>query len=410
VSREPAGSPALVALRELAWLPPGTRVALQGRLLPGPEGIVALVHDGASVQVRGPGLPAELCLVRVWGMWRGHVLDAEGSELLGAPSTPRPLREHACFAYVRDGQRRMARLRERARILRHVRAFFEARGFLEVDTPLVVPSPGLDVHLDALAVEGRGRETRYLITSPEYQMKRLLACGFGPIFQLAKCFRNDEVGERHQPEFSMLEWYRPYQGVADVMADTEALVASVAELVSGTPVLHTAAGPIDVRPPWPRLTVHEAFRRFAGIELDAILHDETRTFEVLVDQVEPRLAELGAVLLCDYPLSMASLARKSPHDPRLAERFEAYVGGVELCNGFGELTDPREQRARLEHDRATRRAQALPVYPIDERFLAALEDGMPPSGGNALGIDRLVMLALGAGHIEDVLALPHSAL
>jgi elongation factor P--(R)-beta-lysine ligase len=399
----------LVAARELAWLLPGTRVAVQGRVLPAAPGSAELVHAGSRVTLRGAALPPELSLARVEGEWRGSHVEVHAFEVVGLSEGGRPLREHSAFPYLRDGQRRMARLRERARIVARVRAFFEARDFLEVDTPLVVPSPGLEVHLDAMPVT-TSAGTRYLITSPEYQLKRLLTAGFGPVFQVAKCFRNDEIGARHQPEFTMVEWYRPYAGVEAVMADTEALVADVATLISGEPVLHTAEGPVDVRPPWTRLTVHEAFARYAGVSLDAVVHDEGRTFELLVTQVEPRLAELGAVLLCDYPISMASLARRSPRDPRVAERFEAYVGGVELCNGFGELTSAREQRARLEHDRDERAARGLAAYPIDERFLAALEDGMPPSGGNALGLDRLVMLALGAPHIEDVLALPASAL
>jgi lysyl-tRNA synthetase class 2 len=310
---------------------------------------------------------------------------------------------------VRDGQRKYARLKARARVLADVRNFFDARGFLEVETPLVVPSPGLDVHLDAMRVATQDGE-RFLITSPEYQMKRLLAAGFGPIYQLAKCFRNDELGERHQPEFTMLEWYRPFAGVDDVMADTEALVAHLALQVHGSLCVPTAFGTVDVTPPWPRLSVREAFARFAGKRLDDLLEDEASVFEVLVTQVEPRLAELGAVMLCDYPISMASLARPRPGDPAVAERFEAYVAGIELCNGFGELTDSGEQRARLLRDQAARNLRGLPVYPLDERFLGALEDGMPESGGNALGIDRLIMLLLGASHIEDVLAVPGSQL
>jgi lysyl-tRNA synthetase class 2 len=276
----------------------------------------------------------------------------------------------------------------------------------------VVPSPGLDVHLDALAVHTSAGE-RYLITSPEYQMKRLLAGGLERIYQLAKCFRNDEVGQRHQPEFTMLEWYRAYAGVDEVMADTEQLVAAVATAISGEAVLHTAAGPVDVAPPWPRLTVREAFARFAQVDVFALLQEadgEETFYRLLVERVEPALSELGALFLCEYPASMASLARKKPNDPRVAERFEAYVAGVELCNGFGELTDPIEQRARLLADQAERAQRGLPVYPIDERFMAALEQGVPPSGGNALGLDRLVMLALGAAHIEDVTAVPASRL
>ncbi len=298
----------------------------------------------------------------------------------------------------------MKRLRERARICAEVRAFFDARGFLEVQTPLMVPSPGLDVHLDAFEIAGGDRGSpRWLSTSPEYQMKRLVAQGLARIYQIAPCFRRGESGARHNPEFTMLEWYRGAAGVADVMGDTEQLVAGVTR---GT--VHLGDRVVDVKPPFERIAVCDAFARFAGWSaeetLAAAASDEQRYFRALVDQVEPALATLpAAVFLVDYPATQASLARRKPDDPRLAERFELYVAGVELCNGFGELVDPVEQRARLQADQETRRARNLPVYPIDERFMTALAR-MPPSGGNALGLDRLVALACGTTEIADALA------
>jgi lysyl-tRNA synthetase class 2 len=304
--------------------------------------------------------------------------------------------------------------------MRHIRAFFDAQDFLEVETPLVVPSPGLDVHLDAMRVEHK-RHERYLITSPEYQMKRLLAGGLRRIYQLCKCFRNDELGERHQPEFTMLEWYRGEADIESVMRDTEQLVATLARALSSKlrdddssspsrAMLHSALGDVDVTPPWPRLTMREAFARFCDVSMEEALRDEERFYRLLIDRVEPGLARMGAVFLCEWPASMASLARKKASDPSVAERFEAYIAGVELCNGFGELTDAGEQRERLLADQAARRELGLPVYPIDERFLAALEEGIPESAGNALGVDRLIMLRLGAAHIEDVMALGASRL
>jgi lysyl-tRNA synthetase class 2 len=296
------------------------------------------------------------------------------------------------------------RLRERARILADVRAFFAARGFVEVQTPVLVPSPGLDLHLDAFEVSGGDRGApRWLATSPEYQMKRLLAEGLERIVQIGPCFRRGEVGSRHNPEFTMLEWYRAHAGMEDVMRDTEQLLASV----TGGAV-QVDGRRIDLRPPLERLGVCAAFERFAGwsreATLDAAARDEDRYFRALVDVVEPAIEKLDhGVLLIDYPATQASLARKKPGDPELAERFELYVAGVELCNGFGELVDPVEQRARLEHDQAARRARGLPVYPIDERFLEALAR-VPPSGGNALGFDRLVALASGTTSIADVVA------
>jgi lysyl-tRNA synthetase class 2 len=296
----------------------------------------------------------------------------------------------------------MKLLRQRAHVLALVRAFFAQRDFLEVETPLLVPSPGLDLHLEAFEVQTRS-PARYLITSPEYQMKRLLGDGLERIFQIAKCFRKGELGERHNPEFTMLEWYRANAGVDDVMKDTEDLVAM---LTGGRVVVGERT--IDTRTPVERWTVCDAFERFAGIgedeTLDLAANDEERYFQLMVDAVEPGLAALEhAVFLMDYPASQASLARKRPDDARVAERFELYVAGVELCNGFGELIDPLEQRVRLERDREERKARGLAVYPIDEKFLTALAH-VPPSGGNALGLDRLVALVCGTTEIRRVMA------
>lgn len=290
------------------------------------------------------------------------------------------------------------RLADRARIVHAVRMFFQSRGFLEVETPAIVPSPGMDLHLDAYPVEGG-----FLITSPEYQMKRLLAEGYERIFQVCRCFRRGEIGAQHNPEFTMVEWYRGNDGVESVIADTEKLVAAVSgeTFRLGQRVVHA-------QPPFARISVCEAFERFAGVKEDDVLawaaRDEDRYFRTWVETVEPRIAEMDrAVFVVDYPASQASLARKKPSDPRFCERFELYVAGVELCNGFGELTDAKEQRARFEADQAARRARNLPVYPIDEKLMAAVER-LSPCAGNALGLDRLVALACGTTDIREVLA------
>jgi lysyl-tRNA synthetase class 2 len=369
------------------------------------SGEEALLRDpSGTVRLVGSQLPELLSLARVRGRWNGAALEVEQCVEEHMPSAFGELRDSELWALSRGGDLKLKRLQQRASLLRAIRRFFDARGFLEIETPLLVPSPGLDVHLDALSVSTR-QGTRYLVTSPEYQMKRLLAGGLERIYQLGKCFRNDEVGTRHQPEFTMLEWYRGFADVDAVMADTEQLVAELASAHSGAPVLHSAWGEVDVTPPWQRLTMREAFARFCDVSMEEALRDEELFFRKLVDQIEPRLAELGAVFLCEWPASLASLARRKPDDPSVAERFEAYVAGIELCNGFGELTDAHEQRARFLVDQTVRAERGLPVYPIDERFLSALAQGIPPSGGNALGVDRLLMLLLGAEHIEEVLAL-----
>jgi lysyl-tRNA synthetase class 2 len=191
-----------------------------------------------------------------------------------------------------------------------------------------------------------------------------------------------------------------------VMHDTEQLVAKVAHELTGSLVLPGVDGPVDVTPPWDRLSVADAFKRYADVPLSEVLADEEAYFQVLADQIEPKLGRGKALFLTEYPAPMASLAKLSEKDPSVAERFEAYLDGVELCNGFSELIDATEQRARLQRDQDLREKLGRSVYPLDERFLAALEEGIPPSGGNALGFDRLLMLLVGAKHIEDVVAVP----
>jgi lysyl-tRNA synthetase class 2 len=299
-----------------------------------------------------------------------------------------------------------ATLMRRHELLRALRGFFDSAGFTEVETPLMVRSPGLELHIEAFEVVGL-RAKRWLQTSPEYHMKRLLAAGMGRIYQVCKTFRRDEEGALHQPEFTMLEWYRTDAGMIEMMRDTEALVAHVAHSVLGTTRIPGAcgrAGEIDLAPPWEQLTVRAAFERYATRPYEALLGDEESFYRTLIDEVEPRLGFGRPTLLTHYPAGMAALARLCPDDPEVAERFEAYVGGVELCNGFGELVDPSEQRARLRADAEERARLGKPSYPIDERFLGALEHGVPPSGGNALGVDRLVMLLLGAVEIGKVVA------
>ncbi|MEJ0067665.1 MAG: EF-P lysine aminoacylase EpmA [Pseudomonadota bacterium] len=331
--------------------------------------------------------------------------------------------------------RRRANLAIRGRILGAIRGFFAARDFVEVETPALQVSPGLEPHLHALAVTLHdptgGRQPRFLHTSPEFAMKKLLTAGEPRIFQLARVFRDAERSATHHPEFTMLEWYRAGSDYRALMDDCRALLVACADAAGGG-VLRWLGRDSDPRCPWEILTVAEAFERHAGIDLMATAlnpaapsferlaaaaahagvpaHDgddwESLFFRIFLERIEPRLGTPAPTLLTDYPISMAALARPSPQDPRVAERFELYVGGLELANAFSELTDPVQQRRRFEADIATKQRLYGERYPIDEDFLAALGAGFPDSAGIALGVDRLVMLACGADHIDDVLWAP----
>ncbi len=313
--------------------------------------------------------------------------------------------------------------RQRARLQAALRGFFTSQGYDEVETPLLIPAPGMEPHITAFEVpflpetdRGTAR-TLYLHTSPEYAMKRLLAEGSGPIFQLCKTFRNGEVSATHNPEFTMLELYRPGADYHAVMADLErALAAGDAAL---------GADGFFARLPYERLTVREAVKRQTGIDLaacptgpalaaaaeragvsvrGATAFDDV-FFHLFLQKVEGTLGRERPTFLTEYPASMASLSRLKPGDPTVAERFELYAHGVELANGFSELTDAAEQRRRLVEEQAQRRAAGRPVYPLDERFLAAV-GRMPESGGVAVGLDRVLMLLTGKTRIEDVLLFP----
>src|SRR5579884_454778 len=331
---------------------------------------------------------------------------------------------------------RRDKLEARTRILGAVRRFFAERAFVEVETPALQVSPGLEPHLQAfrtvLTDRLAGREaTRYLHTSPEFAMKKLLAGGLPRIWQLARVFRNGERGAAHHPEFAMLEWYRAGASYRDLMDDCAALLRECQE-AAGAAELRWRGARADARRAPERLTVARAFARHAGIDVLATAPDpaapdaallaaaarrigiaphagddwETLFFRIFLDRVEPRLGIGAPTILCDYPLSMAALSRRSPSDPRVAERFELYVCGLELANAFGELTEPVEQRARFVADQARKQALYGETYPIDEDFLAALEAGLPECAGIALGFDRLVMLCTGAADIEEVLWAP----
>jgi elongation factor P--(R)-beta-lysine ligase len=297
------------------------------------------------------------------------------------------------------------RLEARAQILAAARSFFDARGYLEVETPVLVPSPGLDVHLEAFETDGPA-QTRFLSTSPEYQMKRLLAEGHPRIFQVTRAFRKGELGVRHNPEFTMLEFYRAPGTMQDVIRDTEQLIARA---TGGKAVLTESGRSIRCTPPFQSMRVTEAFARATTLSeadvLDLAHNDEVKFYERLAFEVEPMLDAMDeAVTLTHFPAVFASLAKRCSDNPLYAERFEIYAAGLELCNGFGELTCATEQRARFDADLNERLKRGLPQYPIDERFLEALGRGLPECAGNAVGLDRLVALSIGSTSIEPVLA------
>ncbi len=301
---------------------------------------------------------------------------------------------------MRNGARPEMLLR-RSNLLAAIRDFFRQHGFIEVETPVRLPAPALERYIDAIPADDW-----YLRTSPELHMKRLLADGVAPIFQLGPCFRAGEHGKRHRTEFTMLEWYRSGADYLDILADTEALVRHTAralrEQASALPACE-----VDVEAPWQRLTVSEAYRRYAG--WDPVAAFDADRFDLdMVNLVEPALPRDRGVVLIDYPAEVAALARRNASDPRVAERWELYLGGLEIANAFSELTDPAEQRRRFETCALERAADGAEVYPLDRAFLAALEEqGLPPCGGIALGVDRLLMALTGTADIGAVTAFGH---
>ncbi len=306
-------------------------------------------------------------------------------------------------------------LRRRAQILAEIRRFFAARQVLEVETPVISHCAVSDPFIDAIGVQYRPYpqaegQPLYLQSSPEYAMKRLLAAGSGPIYQLGKAFRNGEVGARHNPEFTMLEWYRPGFDDRQLMAEVEALVCSILPLAQVE-----------------RFTYGELFEHYLGIDphrsdaaslarltrqhIEVVLEDENPDtwLNLLMSHViEPALAERGAVFVTEFPASQAALARVRPDlsGRPVAARFELFVGGMELANGYHELTQAAEQARRLSQDQQQRAAQGLPQRPLEMRLVSALESGLPDCAGVALGVDRLVMLALATRSIADVIAFP----
>jgi lysyl-tRNA synthetase class 2 len=298
---------------------------------------------------------------------------------------------------------RPANLVRRAEVVHLIRGFFAADSYLEVETPLRIPAPLPEAHIEVIPANGW-----VLQPSPEPCMKRLLAEGCEKIFQVCKCFRNAERGNRHLPEMTMLEWYAAGQTYFDLMACSEELIRRIAHGLGMGDILRYQGRNVDLSAPWPRLSVETAFRRFAAISAEEALA-QARFDEVMGVEIEPNLGLDRPVFLIDYPAEKASLARLKPGRPAVAERFELYIGGLELCNGFSELNDAVEQRRRFASEQAIIRDAGKTVYPLPEKFLEALER-LPPCAGNALGIDRLLMLFCDTAVIDDVVAFTPEAL
>lgn len=299
-------------------------------------------------------------------------------------------------------------LRQRSQLLDQIRQFFLSRDVLEVDTPLIAPAGNPAPYIEQLTTS-LNNSTYYLQTSPEFAMKRLLAAGSGPIFQLNKVFRAGEVGRYHQPEFTMLEWYQSgysQQQMLDevhqicqlALDSTTYTVCSYTQLFQDYCHLH----PLDTTTDLLQQYAYEHHYVDRDLQLD---HDGWLQL-IMSQAIEPYLGQHQPCFVIDYPASQAALARLNPDDPRWAQRFELYYQGLELANGFVELTDPAIQRQRFENELAQREQQGLPTMPLDEAFLASLQHGLPDSVGVALGFDRLLMLATGVQHINQVVPFP----
>lgn len=285
----------------------------------------------------------------------------------------------------------------RAQIIRAVRKFFIDNDYLEIETPCRIPAPAPEAHIEA-EVSGDW----FLHTSPELCMKRLFTAGYPRIFQICRCFRQKERGSKHLPEMTMLEWYTAGHNYFNMMEQCEELIRFVARRAGFEDFLVYQGNRIDLKASWPRMSVSDAFERFSSVSMEtAVLQD--RFDQLTAFDIEPNLGHNKPLFLYDYPAAAASLARLKPENHSLAERFELYIGGLELCNAFSELTDPVEQRTRFENEQKNRIKSGLPAYPLPEKFLESLQF-MPEGSGIALGIDRLVMLFANTANIDDVVA------
>jgi elongation factor P--(R)-beta-lysine ligase len=313
---------------------------------------------------------------------------------------------------------------KRLKIMRAAREFFWSQGFLEADTPVAICPPSQEPYLNPMPVvfhnpDGAGYKF-HLRTSPEFALKKLLAAGYEKIFEIAKVFRDfEEFGKTHNPEFTMIEWYRAPGTLVEIMEDTEALFKFIGKELN-TKSVQWKDVEISIDEAWDRKSMKQIWQEFLNVDLDEYLTVETMKklceqsgyetegayedlfYKIFLNKIEPFLGIKKPIFIYDYPAQMCSLSRLAK-DPRYAERFELYIGGLELANAFGELTDAEKQKNNLDFDREKRKELGREVYPVDAEFIAALKSGIPQAGGIALGIDRLVMLFTGAKDINEVI-------
>ena len=293
--------------------------------------------------------------------------------------------------------RKSQTLHERAKLIQSIRLFLINHDFLEVETSLRIPSPAPEEHIEAIA-----SEDWFLQTSPELCMKRLLAAGYPRIFQISKCFRAAERGNKHLPEFTILEWYSAGFDYHQLMDQCEALLIAAFKNTGHDQDIVWQNKKINIASPWEKITVADAFFKYAPVTLEESLVQD-KFDEIMVEYIEPRLGLERPTFIYDYPAKLAALAKLKESNPAFGERFELYIGGLELANGFSELTDADEQRHRFEEALKLRSAKNWARYNMPEKFLQSL-DALPPSAGIALGIDRLVMIITDSANIDDVVA------
>ena len=293
--------------------------------------------------------------------------------------------------------RRQKVLLQRASIIQGIRHFFINRGYLEVETPYRIPAPAPESHIKVVT-----SGSWFLHTSPELCMKRMLAAGYEKIFQICRCWREEERGSQHIPEFTLLEWYRSGSDYRALMEDCEELIQTVAAGIGLEEKIIYRNDEVDITNPWKKISVKEAFQRYAKISMKEALERDLFD-EIMVNDIEPKLGIEKPTFIYDYPAERRAMARLKQEDSTLAERFELYIGGLELANAFSELVDAEEQRKNFNQENTTRKQFSKPIYPMPEKFLNELQS-MPPSAGIALGVDRLVMVFLNAETIDEIVA------